>query len=170
MRVLFTYAGGSGHADPLVPIADAVRASGHFAAFFGRRSAAASIDANGFTLFADPDDPALTTGDAAAITPLLELDMEREYRDMRGFADPITRARMAGVMEVAGTWQPDLLVCDEVDFGGMIAAERVGLPHATVLTLTSSRTLSDASSSAWASCWTPFERRRDPSEMRRPPS
>lgn len=137
VRVLFTYAGGSGHADPLVPIADAVRASGHAAAFFGRRSAAALPDANGFTLFADPDDPALTTGDHATITPLLELDMEREYRDLRGFADRITRARMAGALEVIGGWQPDLLVCDEVDFGGMIAAERAGLPHATVLTLAS---------------------------------
>ena len=73
-------------------------ASGHAAAFFGRRSAAV-LDANGFTLFPDPDDPALTTGDHATITPLLELDMEREYRDLRGFADRITRARMAGVLE-----------------------------------------------------------------------
>ena len=40
MRVLFTFAGGSGHADPLVPIAEAVRAAGHDVAFFGRRSAA----------------------------------------------------------------------------------------------------------------------------------
>jgi UDP:flavonoid glycosyltransferase YjiC (YdhE family) len=137
VRVLFTYAGGSGHADPLVPIADAVRTSGHTAAFFGRRSAATVLDANGFTLFPDTDDPALTTGDHATITPLLELDMEREYRDLRGFADRISRGRMAGVLEVAGEWQPDLLVCEEVDFGSMIAAERVGLPHAAVLTLAS---------------------------------
>jgi MGT family glycosyltransferase len=134
VRVLFTYAGGSGHADPLVPIADAVRAAGHAVAFFGRRSAAAVLEASGFTLFADPDDPALTTGDHATITPLLELDMEREYRDLRGFADRIARARMAGALEVAGEWQPDLIVCDEFDFGAMIAAERMGLPHATVLT------------------------------------
>ena len=134
MRVLFTYAGGSGHADPLVPIADAVRAAGHAAAFFGRRSAADVLEASGFALFADTDDPALATGDHAAITPLLELDMEREYRDLRGFADRIARARMAGALEVAGEWQPDLLVCDEFDFGAMIAAERMGLPHATVLT------------------------------------
>lgn len=134
MRVLFTYAGGSGHADPLVPIAEAVRASGHSATFFGRRSAAAVLDARGFTLFDDPDDPTLTTGDSAQITPLLEPDMEREYRDLRGFADRIARARMAGVLEVTGEWRADLLVCDEFDFGAMIAAERLGLPHATVLT------------------------------------
>jgi UDP:flavonoid glycosyltransferase YjiC (YdhE family) len=134
MRVLFTYAGGSGHADPLVPIAVAVRAAGHDVAFFGRRSADAALDAEGFTLFADTDDRALAAGDDAPITPLLELDLEREYRDLRGFADRIARARMARVVALADVWRPDLLVCDEVDYGGMIGAERLRLPHATVLT------------------------------------
>jgi UDP:flavonoid glycosyltransferase YjiC (YdhE family) len=134
VRVLCTYAGGSGHADPLVPIADAVRTAGHDVAFFGRRSAAAALDANGFTLFADADDRALAAGDDAPITPLLELDMEREYRELRGFADPIARARMIGVMELAEPWRSDLLVCDEADYGGMLGAERLRLPHATVLT------------------------------------
>lgn len=134
MRVLCTYAGGSGHADPLVPIAEAVRATGHDVAFFGRRSAAAALNANGFALFADPDDRALAAGDDAPITPLLELDMEREYRELRGFADRIARARMDRVLELAEHWRPDLLVCDEADYGGMLGAERLRLPHATVLT------------------------------------
>ncbi len=134
MRILCTYAGGSGHADPLVPVADAVRAAGHDVAFFGRRSAAAALDANGFTLFPDTDDRALAAGDDAPITPLLELDMEREYRDLRGFADRIARARMAGTLELADHWRPDLLVCDEADYGSMLGAERLRLPHATVLT------------------------------------
>jgi UDP:flavonoid glycosyltransferase YjiC (YdhE family) len=130
---LFTYAGGSGHADPLLPVADAVRAAGHDVAFFGRRSAAA-FDANGFTLFPDADDRALTAGDDAPITPLLALDMQREYRDLRGFADRIARARTARVVELADEWRPDLLVCDEADYGCMVGAERLRLPHATVLT------------------------------------
>ncbi len=134
MRILCTYAGGSGHADPLVPVADAVRAAGHDVAFFGRRSAAAALDANGFTLFPDTDDRALAAGEDAPITPLLELDMEREYRDLRGFADRIARARMAGTLELADHWRPDLLVCDEADYGSMLGAERLRLPHATVLT------------------------------------
>ena len=58
-------------------------------------------DANGFTLFADADDRALAAGDDAPITPLLELDMEREYRDLRGFADRIARARMARTLALA---------------------------------------------------------------------
>jgi UDP:flavonoid glycosyltransferase YjiC (YdhE family) len=131
---LCTYAGGSGHAEPLAPIAEAVRAAGHDVAFFGRRSAAASLDVNGFTLFADTDDRALAAGDDAPITPLLELDMEREYRDLRGFADRIARARMDRALELAERWRPDLVICDEADYGGMLGAERLRLPHATVLT------------------------------------
>jgi UDP:flavonoid glycosyltransferase YjiC (YdhE family) len=134
-RILFTFAGGSGHADPLVPVARAVEAAGHTVAFYGRRSAAVLLEAHGFTLFVDPAEPARANSDPTTIAPLLELDMGREYRDLRdGFADRIARARAAGALELCGEWHPDLIVCDEVDFGCMIAAEHLGLPHATVLT------------------------------------
>jgi hypothetical protein len=92
------------------------------------------LEAHGFTLFADPNDPAPSAGEHGTITPLLDLDMERETSDLRGFADQVARARMADVLEVADEWRPDLLVCDEFDFGAMVAAERIGPPHATVLT------------------------------------
>jgi UDP:flavonoid glycosyltransferase YjiC (YdhE family) len=32
-------------------------------------------------------------------------------------------------------WQPDIIVRDEIDFGAVVAAERLGLPHATVLVI-----------------------------------
>jgi UDP:flavonoid glycosyltransferase YjiC (YdhE family) len=36
MRILFTFAGGSGHLEPLIPIARAAEAAGHTVAFSGR--------------------------------------------------------------------------------------------------------------------------------------
>ena len=36
MRILFAFAGGSGHLEPLVPIARAAKAAGHSVAFAGR--------------------------------------------------------------------------------------------------------------------------------------
>ena len=36
MRLLFTFAGGSGHFEPLVPIARAAGAAGHSVAFAGQ--------------------------------------------------------------------------------------------------------------------------------------
>ena len=39
------------------------------------------------------------------------------------------------VLALCGDWQPDLLVCEETDFGSMVAAERLELPHASVLVI-----------------------------------
>lgn len=131
MRALFTFAGGSGHAEPLVPIASAARAAGHGVAFSGRHSAVAPLEVHGFTLFPEPAD---TTAGPAAITPLLEIDMEKEYAVLRdAYADRFARAAATRLLELNAQWRPDIVVCDEVDFGSMIAAERLGLPHATVL-------------------------------------
>lgn len=39
------------------------------------------------------------------------------------------------MLDICPGWQPDLVVCDEADFGCMVAAERLGLPYASVLVL-----------------------------------
>ena len=98
VRVLFTFAGGSGHAEPLVPIATAVHAAGHGVAFAGRHGAVAPLEVHGFTLFPDPAD---ATDDSATITPLLEIDMEREYEVLRdAYADRFARAAAARLLQL----------------------------------------------------------------------
>jgi UDP:flavonoid glycosyltransferase YjiC (YdhE family) len=131
MRILFTFAGGSGHLEPLVPIARVVREAGHVVAFSGRSGVAGRVRELGFEMFVTgppgPEAPSMRT-------PLLEVDLEREARVLReGFAGRIARERAAGVLKLCGEWRPDLLVCAEVDFGAMVVAERAGLPFATVL-------------------------------------
>jgi UDP:flavonoid glycosyltransferase YjiC (YdhE family) len=131
MRILFAFAGGSGHMDPLVPIARAAAGVGHTVAFTGRPSVMPKAEELGFRAFA--------TGSNAMNTPLQriplrELDLERELLEFRnGFAGWIARERAAGVLALCLDWEPDLVVCDETDFGSMVAAERLGLPHASVL-------------------------------------
>jgi UDP:flavonoid glycosyltransferase YjiC (YdhE family) len=64
---------------------------------------------------------------------LLSVDRAREDRALRNsYAGRIARGRAADLLGVCAEWRPDVLVCDEVDFGSMVAAERMGLPHATV--------------------------------------
>ena len=129
--MLFTFAGGAGHAEPLVPIARAARAAGHEVAFAGRPYVVARLAARGFAVFPDTDDPVEPPPE---VTPLLEYDPEREERALReGFAWFHGRRRAGVVLELCAEWRPDVIVCDEVDFGAMIAAERAGIPHATVL-------------------------------------
>jgi UDP:flavonoid glycosyltransferase YjiC (YdhE family) len=131
MRMLFAFAGGSGHMEPLVPIARAAAGAGHTVAFTGRPAAAARAEELGFSYFA--------TGSNARNTPatrtrLRKLDLERELREFRaGFAGWIARERAADVLALCHDWRPDLVVCDETDFGSMVAAERVGLPSTSVL-------------------------------------
>lgn len=133
MRLLFTFAGGAGHAEPLVPIATAARTAGHAVAFAGRPYVVARLAERGFMVFPDTDDPVEPPPE---VTPLLEYDVEREERALReGFARFHGGRRAGVVLELCAEWRPDVIVCDEVDFGAMIAAERGGIPHATVLVI-----------------------------------
>jgi UDP:flavonoid glycosyltransferase YjiC (YdhE family) len=51
MRVIFTFAGGQGHLDPLVPIARAAAPAGHSVAFAGRPWMVPKVEALGFACF-----------------------------------------------------------------------------------------------------------------------
>lgn len=132
MRILFSFAGGSGHADPLLPLARAAEGAGHVVAFACGPSMVSTVAAAGFTVFPT------AKGDAEppARIPLRPLDAEREDRVLRdGFAGAAGRERAAAIVDLCSRWRPDLAVCDETDFGCMIAAEVLGLAHATMLVI-----------------------------------
>jgi UDP:flavonoid glycosyltransferase YjiC (YdhE family) len=133
MRLLFTFAGGNGHFEPLIPIAQAAAAAGHTVAFAGQPVMTPAIQAAGFTAFATAG---ATLSSTPARLPLLKLDLEREDHDLReGFVRRLARQRAHALLDLCAAWQPDLIVCDEIDFGAMIAAERLGLPYATMLVI-----------------------------------
>jgi UDP:flavonoid glycosyltransferase YjiC (YdhE family) len=138
MRILFTFAGGYGHFEPLSPIARAAVSAGHTVAVAGRASLAETVQAAGLTAFESwPPLPAWrTSGGSAVRLPLLPVDLDRASRELRdGFADRGAHHRAPEILALAATWQPDLIVCDETDFGAMVAAERLGLPYASVQVL-----------------------------------
>lgn len=135
MRILFTFAGGSGHLDPLLPIARAAAAAGHTVAVAGQPIMVPVIAAAGLTAFATGG---ATLSGSPERLPLLALDLDREDQDLRdGFVRRLARGRAEALLALCATWQPDLLVCDEIDFGAMVAAERLGLPYASVLVIAS---------------------------------
>lgn len=132
MRILFTFAGGSGHLEPLAPFARAAEVAGHTVAFAGRPWMVPKVEALGFSAFAAGSDVGLTP----RRLPLAEVDMEREMRVIGGgFGRRIAREQAADLLVRCNDWQPDLLVCEEVDFGAMLVAERLALPYATVLVI-----------------------------------
>jgi UDP:flavonoid glycosyltransferase YjiC (YdhE family) len=92
MCILFGFAGGTGHFNPLVPIARAAAAAGHVVAFTSRPRMVPTVEAAGFTVLAVGVD----SGSVPARIPLRPLDMAREERDFReNFAGWIARQRVA---------------------------------------------------------------------------
>lgn len=132
MRVLFTFAGGSGHLDPLMPIARATRSAGHAVAVACGPSTADAVEAAGLA----PLVSGKKRNEPPERLPLLEVDLQREEQHMRErFADKGSRRQIPRLEAHCDAWRPDLIVCDETDFGGMLVAERREIPHATVLVL-----------------------------------
>ena len=130
MRLLFTLAGGSGHLEPLVPIARAAQAAGHTVAFVARPWMAPQAENLGFAAFAAGSDAGLTP----RRLPLAPLDLKRDRQAVGDhFVRRIGRERAGAIVPLCHRWRPDLLVCEEFDFGAIVAAEALGLPHATVL-------------------------------------
>lgn len=133
MRILVTFAGGYGHFAPLAPLARAAVAAGHTVAVAGRPAQVANVESSGLIAIATGD-PALDP--APGRRPLRPIDPDHEDRVLRdGFAGVVARDRARALLALADRWSPDLVVCDEADFGAMVAAERLGLAHASVVSM-----------------------------------
>jgi len=131
--MLFTFAGGTGHFLPLVPFARAAVNEGHLVAFAAQPGMLATVAAEGFSGYDGGGRTLLVTTER---TPLLEFDLARELSAIRdGYAGRTARQRATKLRQLCEAWRPDILVCDEMDFGALIAAETLGIPHATVITI-----------------------------------
>jgi UDP:flavonoid glycosyltransferase YjiC (YdhE family) len=128
LRLLFSFVGGEGHLQPLLPLARAAAAAGHEVRVAGARSLAPVAEAGGFPLVAvEPDVVPLHV-------PLRALDPERELAAVGGwYAARVAPQRAAGLLALCAAWRPQVVVRDEIDFGAAVAAERLGIPHACVL-------------------------------------
>jgi UDP:flavonoid glycosyltransferase YjiC (YdhE family) len=128
-RLLFAAAGGSGHVEPLLPLARATAERGHAVAFAVRPWMVAQVEIAGFAAFPAGADEGLRP----VRRPLAPVDLDKEMRRFgSGFGGRIARERARDLLPLCATWQPDLIVCEETDFGAMLVAERCQIPHATV--------------------------------------
>jgi UDP:flavonoid glycosyltransferase YjiC (YdhE family) len=130
VRILFTFAGGAGHFEPLVPIARAAAAAGHAVAFTCAARMVPLVERRGFAAVAT------APGELGPPErrPLVPVDRDREQRVLREYyGGSLKRERAAGIAARCAAWRPDALVCDEADFGCADAARELGLPLAIVL-------------------------------------
>jgi UDP:flavonoid glycosyltransferase YjiC (YdhE family) len=88
------------------------------------------VDAAGFLAFDAGGASLLVPGVRRPLLLAHAEDQDRAARMAKGAARD--RERASAVLVLGHEWHPDVLVCDEADFGPVVAAERLGIPHATV--------------------------------------
>lgn len=133
MRVLFTTTPGSGHWHPLVPFAQALRHAGHEMAFATSPLACAAITALGFPCFsAGADETAAEARARQERMAVLSGTDGAAWAWQNLFAGIWAERRLPDLLAVCAEWQPTVLVRENLELAGCIAAERIGLPHAAV--------------------------------------
>lgn len=128
VRVIATFVGGWGHAEPLIPIVDMAVAHGHGVIFVGQAAVVPRLESLGFaTRIVGPDTLTSARG------PLLAPNREAEQSVIRDhFITEFGTFRATALRSMFEFERPDLVICDEVDAGAIITAEAASVPCVTV--------------------------------------
>ena len=133
MRVLITTNAGAGHWHPLVPFAQALRASGHEVAFATSPIGCTALTALGFLCFPAGADETAEEAQArrehAAALPGTEA---AAWNWVNLFARSWASRRLPDLLAVCQEWTPAVVMREDLELSGCIAAERFGVPHATI--------------------------------------
>ncbi len=136
MKFLFTVHPMFGHFHAMVPLARSLQEHGHAVAFATGKSFGPVIRRNGFLHFPCGID---FDGSKDIFEALPEWEAIRARYSMSalqqlcGFIQGLAPRMADDLIGLVGTWKPDVIVRDPVEFGGYIAAECYGLPHATII-------------------------------------
>jgi UDP:flavonoid glycosyltransferase YjiC (YdhE family) len=134
MKVLCSFVGGAGHLIPQLPLLRALRDAGHDLSLVGRESAVRSAPGEIFDRVVTRTDRRATISNE--IAPLVPVDIAAELSVVSDyFAGRAARESAAALLTETGG--ADLVVCDELDFGAMAAADRAGVPVVVVAVIAS---------------------------------
>jgi len=133
MRVLCTCVPGDGHFNPMLPLARAMADAGHEVAFATAEAIAGRVRKAGFEFF--PAGLSLPEQLEQAVrrypdqAALLGAERFENFvpRMLGGVAAP---PRIDDLMAIVEEWRPDVVVHDETELGGPVAAARFGIAHA----------------------------------------
>ena len=133
MRVLCTCLPGHGHFNPMLALAQGLSRTGHEVAFATAEDFCPHIEKAGFAAFPAGMALARQMEEARRRYPeqdaLLAMERFEQFvpRMLAGVAAP---ARAADLVPLVEKWKPDLLVHDETEFAGPLAAAVAGIPWA----------------------------------------
>jgi N-glycosyltransferase len=133
VRALFTVHPSVGHLHPLVSVARALSDAGHDVAVCSSASFRPAVEAFGLThMDAGLDWLMSDQSTWGAFPPMPPPGPEFARFAVTTLADITTRRMVPDLLEIARRWSPDLIVREGMEYGGCLAAERLGLPHASV--------------------------------------
>ena len=135
-RFLFSCASAYGHFHPMMPLALALKEAGHEIAFVTNKSRQTTLEAAGFTFFpvggvAMATDPEYQQVKAQLHKMPLNLESEL-FAYPRLFCGISARLKTPDMLEIARKWQPDMFIREGGSYSAAVAAEYLGLPHATI--------------------------------------
>lgn len=133
MRLLVSFAGGTGHWLPLSPLARSARSAGDQVLVTGQPAMMSTVAAAGFTAV---DSGGRTLADPSMRRPLIPVDRAAEAAVINEvFAGSLARERARRLIGIVRGWRPDVLVHDEIDVGAAVAADLLALPRVEVVVL-----------------------------------
>jgi len=133
MRVLLTTHPSLGHWHPLVPLAQALHAGGHEIAFVSTPRFCHTIEAHGFRCFAagveeSADELRQRQAQLATLSP----DEQDAYMHTHVFAGVRAARSLPDLLALIQAWRPAVVVSENTEFSGCVAAAQASLPHAAV--------------------------------------
>jgi len=128
LRTMFSYARGRGHLIPLLPLAASGRMANDETAVVGHPVHIEQL-AQFSTKFA-PYKASDTREGPGALLPVRPDDVYEKISQV--FIGPEALQAAVEVGRAIRSWKPDIVFCDEVDFGAMCAAELEGIPYVVV--------------------------------------
>ena len=132
MRVLCTCVPGDGHFNPMLPLARAMAEAGHEVAFATAEAIGPHVVKAGFEFLPAgislPDQLTEARRRYPAEAALLGAERFENFvpRMLGGVAAP---ARIEDLVPIVDKWRPDVIVHDETELGGPVAAAVAGIPH-----------------------------------------
>lgn len=117
----------------MLPIAQALQSAGHTVIFAVARAFCPTITARGFQALPAGLDW-LESNPSQAFPEFDRMSPEEQGNWLLTdvFADIAAHRMVPDLLEICGSWKPDLIVRNDFEFASCVVAERLSIPHATI--------------------------------------
>ena len=130
MRVLFTAAGAYSHVLPMVGVARALADAGHEILVATASDVCSEVETLGFASAAAGMNSDAMVSEARTRWPATAYEPPATWA-VRMFAEIAAPAMLGDLVAAVASWRPDLMVREEGEFAGPVAAAAAGVPWVT---------------------------------------